>query len=88
MLHDRFYARWDQPLSVLQGGQEFATLINIKIDRTGHITGVSLAKSSGNPTVDESVMAAAQRVSQVDPPPKGLGDGSGYEVNIEFKLSP
>ncbi|MCX6967924.1 MAG: energy transducer TonB [Verrucomicrobia bacterium] len=88
MLHDRFYARWDQPLSVVQSGQEFATLIKIKIDRSGHIAGVSLAKSSGNETVDESVLTAAQRVTQVDPLPKGLGDGDGYEVNIEFKLSP
>jgi len=88
MLHDRFYARWDQPLSLLQGGETFTTLIKIKIDRAGHVSDVSLAKSSGNATVDDSVLTAAQRVSQVDPLPKGLGNANGYEVNIEFKLSP
>lgn len=88
MLHDRFYARWDQPLSLVQSGQEFTTLIKLKIDRSGRVTSVSLAKTSGNSTVDDSVLTAAQRVTQVDPLPKGLGAADGYEVNIEFKLSP
>ena len=72
----------------MQSGQEFKTLVKIKIDRAGRISSVSLAKSSGNATVDESVMTAAQRITQVDPLPKGLGDSEGYEVNIEFKLCP
>jgi len=85
MLKDRFYARWDQPLS--QEGQQFATLITIKIDRSGHITDARMAKTSGNATMDASALAAAQKVTQVDPLPKGLGDSEGYEVTIEFKLN-
>ena len=73
---------------MVQSGQDIATLIKIKIDRAGHVSGVSLAKSSGNSTVDESALTAAQRVTQVEPLPKGLGDSDGYEVNIEFKLNP
>ncbi|MDD5349599.1 MAG: energy transducer TonB, partial [Chthoniobacteraceae bacterium] len=86
MLQDRFTSHWDQPLSLLQN--DYATLITIKIDRNGRILNVSLAQSSGNPTMDESVMTAAKRVTQVEPLPKGLGDAGGYEVNIEFKLHP
>jgi len=88
MLHDRFYARWDQPLSVVQSGQSYSALVKIKIERGGRISSVSLARSSGNSTVDDSVLLAARRVTQVEPLPAGLGGPSGYEVNIEFKLSP
>ena len=41
--------------------------------------------TSGNVVMDESVMAAARRVSQIDPLPPGLGSGS-YTVNINFEL--
>jgi len=88
MLHDKFYARWDQPLSLVQSGQKFTTLIKIKIDRSGRITDSSLARSSGNSIVDESVLTAVKRVTQVEPLPKGLGNAAGYEVNIEFTLHP
>ena len=88
MLRDRFYARWDQPLSLAQSGGNLATTILIKIDRNGNIASVKVTKSSGNSMLDESAMTAARRVSQVDPLPKGLGDGNGYEVPIEFKLNP
>ena len=86
MLRDRFYARWDQPLSLLQGGQQYVTLVKIKIDRGGNVSAVSIAKPSGNSTMDDSVMNALQRITQVDPPPTGLGGAAGYEVNIEFNL--
>lgn len=36
--------------------------------------------------MDESVLAAAKRVSQIDPPPSGLGSGGAYTVNINFEL--
>jgi len=88
MLRDRFYARWDQPLSLAQSGGNLATAILIKIDRNGNIANVKVTKSSGNSMLDESAMTAARRVSQVDPLPKGLGDANGYEVLIEFKLNP
>jgi len=87
MLHDRFYARWDQPIALLQGGQGFATTILIRIEASGHIGSVSLAKSSGNNIMDDSVVTAAQGVSHVDPPPSGLGAGP-IDLKIEFKLSP
>jgi len=88
MLHDRFYARWDQPRVEGQNGQEYKTFLSIKISRIGRVLGVSLAKTSGNKIVDDSVLFAAQRISQVDPLPRGLGDANGCEVRMEFKLSP
>lgn len=88
MLHDRFYARWDQPISLLEGGETFTALVEIRINPGGEIAGVTLSRSSGNLTMDDSVMMAARRVTQVERLPAGLGNASGYKVNIEFKLSP
>jgi TonB family protein len=84
MLHDRFYARWDQPISLLQSGQELTTVVTFKLDDGGHVVSASIAKESGNPTMDDSVMTAARSVTQVDPPPKGFS----HEFNIAFQLNP
>jgi hypothetical protein len=37
--------------------------------------------------MDQSVMEAARKVTQVDPLPQGLGSGGVYEVKINFELS-
>ena len=86
MLRDRFTARWNQPTSIVRSDQKFVTRVKIKIEKDGRISNVELANSSGNVIMDESVMATARRVTQVDPRPAGLGDSS-YEVNIDFELN-
>jgi len=60
--------------------------LQIRIEKDGHIAEVKIVKSSGNVVMDESVMAAAKRVLQIDPLPSGLGGGSAYTVNINFEL--
>ena len=87
MLHDRFYSRWDQPTSIVTATSKFSALVKIRIEKDGTISDVSLASSSGNDVMDQSVMEAARRVTQVDPLPEGLGDGGPYEVKINFELS-
>jgi outer membrane biosynthesis protein TonB len=47
---------------------------------------VKVLKSSGNVIMDDSVMAAAHRVLQIDPPPAALSGGGAYTVNINFEL--
>ena len=86
MIHDRFYSRWEQPTSIVTSDQNFVALVKIRIEKDGRISNVALAKSSGNVVMDESVMAAAKRVTQIDPLPEGLGEGS-YEININFQLN-
>lgn len=56
------------------------------IEKTGRISEVKILKSSGNVVMDESVMAAARKVLQIDPLPAGLGSGGAYTVNINFEL--
>ena len=87
MLHDRFYSRWDQPTSIVTSTSKFSAIVKIRIEKDGTISDVSLASSSGNDVMDQSVMEAARRVTQVDPLPQGLGDGGPYEVKINFELS-
>jgi len=87
MLHDRFYSRWEQPTSIVTSTSKFSAIVKIRIEKDGTISDVSLDQSSGNDVMDQSVMEAARRVTQVDPLPAGLGDGGAYEVKIDFELS-
>jgi TonB family protein len=85
MLDDRFTSRWEQPLSIVRSTQQFVTTLKIRINKDGAIVLREIANSSGNPVMDESVLAAARKVLVVDPLPAGLG-GESFEVNINFKL--
>jgi TonB family protein len=87
MLHDRFYSRWDQPTSIVTPTSSFSAIVKIRIEKDGTISDVSLAQSSGNDVMDQSVMEAARKVTQVDPLPEGMGNGGAYEVKINFELS-
>ena len=87
MLHDRFTSRWDQPTSIVTATSKFSAQVKIRIEKDGTISDVSLASSSGNAIMDQSVMDAAHKVTQVDPLPEGLGNGGAYEVTIDFELT-
>ena len=86
MIHDRFHTRWEQPTSIIRATQEFVTTLKIRINKDGAILSREIVKSSGDVVMDESVMAAAQRVQQIDPLPAGLGVDGIFEVNVAFKL--
>lgn len=82
-IHDRIYSRWVSP----SADPTLSVLIKIRIQKDGHVSDVSLAKSSGNPAMDESAMLAAKSVKQLDPLPSVIDD-SFYDVPIEFKPTP
>lgn len=86
MIHDRFYAHWEQPTSIVSSDQKFVTTVKLRIEKSGKVSEVTLANGSGNVVMDESVMEAARKVTQIDPLPAGLG-GDFYEVKIQFELS-
>lgn len=85
MLDDRFTSRWEQPLSIVRSTQQFVTTLKIRISKDGTILLREIANSSGNPVMDESVLAAARKVLVVDPLPAGLG-AQTFDVNINFAL--
>ncbi len=86
MIHDRFYSQWEQPTSIFDSSKSFVATLQIRIEKSGRISDVKIVKSSGNDVMDQSVLAAAKRVLQIDPLPSGLGSGDSYTVNINFEL--
>ena len=66
--------------------KSFVCTVRIRIEKDGKISSAEIIKGSGNPIMDESVLAAAKRVSQIDPLPSGLGADGSYTVNINFEL--
>ena len=87
MLHDRFYSAWIQPTTNVPSGTKISTLVNVRIEKDGHVSKFEIVKPSENVTVNESVAAVAKRVTEVDPPPTGLIKGDHYDVKINFELN-
>jgi TonB family protein len=87
MLHDRFYSAWIQPTTTVASGAKISTLVKVRIERDGRVSKFEIIKPSENVVVNESVATVAKRVTQVDPPPAGLGNGDHYDVKINFELN-
>ena len=86
MIHDRFHGIWLQPTSIVRSSADFVTRLKLRIGKDGTILSREIVNPSGNTVMDESVMAAAQKVSQIDALPAGLGNGEYFDVSIDFKL--
>ena len=87
MLHDRFYSAWIQPTANVASGAKISTLVKVRIEKDGRVSKFEITKPSENVVVNESVATVAKRVTQVDPPPAGLGTGDHYDVKINFELN-
>ena len=87
MLHDRFYGAWIQPTTTVASGAKISTLVKVRIEKDGRVSKFEIIKPSENVVVNESVAAIAKRVTEVDPPPAGLGNGNHYDVKINFELN-
>jgi outer membrane biosynthesis protein TonB len=87
MLHDRFYSAWIQPTTTVASGAKISTLVKVRIEKNGHVSKFEIIKPSENVVVNESVAAIAKRVTEVDAPPAGLGNGNHYDVKINFELN-
>jgi TonB family protein len=87
MLHDRFYSAWIQPTTNIASGAKISTLVKVRIEKDGRVSKFEIIKPSENVVVNESVATVAKRVTQVDPPPTGLGNGDHYDVKINFELN-
>jgi outer membrane biosynthesis protein TonB len=87
MLHDRFYNAWIQPTTSVPSGSKISTLVKVRIEKDGRVSKFDIIKPSENVVVNESVAAIAKRVTEVDSPPVGLGNGNHYDVKINFELN-
>jgi TonB family protein len=86
MIHDRFHARWEQPTSIVREGANFVTTLKLRIGKDGQILQREIVNSSGSPMMDDSVLTAANNVRQIDPLPRGLGNGEYFDIKVNFKL--
>jgi len=86
ILHDRFFSQWDQPTSVTESNDRFATTVLLRIEKDGRISKATVVGSSGNPVMDDSVKDALKRVSRVPPLPEPLAKSAPFEVKINFEL--
>jgi TonB family protein len=86
MLHDRFYSEWAQPTRVASR-EKSSVLVKIRIEKDGRVSNFDIVRPSGDAELDDSVAAAAKRITQVEPLPDGLGNGEHYDVKISFELN-
>ncbi len=86
MIHDRFHARWEQPTSIARSGANYVTTLKLRIGKDGRILARELVNASGSPMMDDSVLTAANNVTQIDPLPRGLGNGDYFDIKVNFKL--
>ncbi|AUH32813.1 hypothetical protein CUV01_04940 [Paracoccus tegillarcae] len=70
------------PASVRGGGQ---VILNLQIGRNGAIQGVSVARSSGNPALDQAAVTIASRVGRCQAAPRGL-DAASYPFQLPINL--
>ena len=67
LIKQTFYNAWQQPSSQTRPAE-----VRITFDRNGNVTGRSLAVSSGNTEMDNSVMSAARAVTRIPNLPSGF----------------
>lgn len=70
----------------MRSSANFVTRLKLRIGKDGTILSREISTASGNTVMDESVMTAAEKVSQIDALPGGLGNGEYYDVSVDFKL--
>ncbi len=82
LIFQAMYGAWAPPFGLEEG---LHTQVLIRVEKNGVISKVSLASSSGNKSMDDSALAAANRVKKLPPLPDGLGD-SFAEITVHFKV--
>lgn len=70
------------PSSLRGGGQ---VMLSLQIGRNGAIQGVGVARSSGNPALDQAAVTAASRVGRCPAAPRGL-DAASYSFQLPINL--
>lgn len=66
-------ARRQYPRSAIEARREGTVMLAITIDPQGHISAVSVQRSSGHEVLDDSALATVRDVGEVPAPPEALG---------------
>jgi protein TonB len=72
------------PASARSAGAQGIATVTFSIDGNGRVTAARLAAGSGNPAIDQEVVAMARRASPFPSPPDGRG--RNFTVPVRFNL--
>lgn len=84
-IRDRMYEAWERPAEATDWDRRLMTTVLVRVARDGRVLQVTLKVPSGNSLMDQTALAAARRVTRLDPLPDGLG-GETADIMVNFQL--
>lgn len=83
-LQEQLQIAWEQPASAAAG---LKTEVSFLLEKSGHLTGVKISKSSGNAEMDQSALLAAKSVGNYQPWPEDFTSDLA-QIAVEFECKP
>jgi protein TonB len=83
VIHGKVSSNWDQPSARLITEESLTVVVSFRIGQDGTVSGITVRRSSGRSTVDQSA-ARAVRASIPFPPLTGVIPGDHLDVTIDF----
>lgn len=83
VIHGKVSSNWDQPSARLVTEESLTVVVSFRIRQDGSVTGITVRRSSGRSTVDQSATKAV-RDSTPFPPLEGVIPGDRLDVTIDF----
>jgi periplasmic protein TonB len=74
------------PLLARRGRQQGLVVVEFDISRTGELSSVRVARSSGHSLLDRSALKAVRAVGRFPEPPAMLQENRRYQISISFVL--
>jgi TonB family protein len=81
-IYEAMYAAWEQPKSVPGGTR---AKVSGTLMRSGQVTNIKMVLPSGDPEFDQSVIAAARRVTRINFPPSMM-TGSTFDFVVVYEM--
>jgi protein TonB len=83
VIHGKVSSNWDQPSARLIAEESLTVVVSFRIRQDGSVSGITVRRSSGRSTVDQSATKAV-RDSTPFPPLTGVIPGDHLDVTIDF----
>jgi TonB family protein len=86
MLQGKITRNWKQPSVRFAGGGDLTARVTFRVLRSGEITAISLATSSGRSTVDQSAIQAVRASAPLAELPSTY-PGNHLDVTVDFTVT-
>jgi protein TonB len=86
VIHGKVSSNWDQPSARLVTEERLTVVVSFRIRQDGSVSGITVRRSSGRSTVDQSATKAV-RDSTPFPPLGGVIPGDHLDVTIDFIMT-